>query len=233
MSCLMLEVAVWLGGGTQAATEFFRTRVHKNEQSDRFPTSPSIVGYEDCFHNGEEALTSAKGIAVSTNRNQWVFDGITGRIVDFLVENILVNAKQRPGIGWTARRLREIIDVRNSIPRPSPPAVPSSPTSSKLRADSGVNWGTGGSIPRRLSTKSDDFKSPPQAGEQTRVPLVRKPPKHSEATVDYVSDYRDAWEWSREPDLLKVMEPFLADVRGELDGRDQRIKYSSSITTAT
>ncbi|KAL8363328.1 hypothetical protein RB601_009210 [Gaeumannomyces tritici] len=164
MSCLMLEVAVWLGGGTQAAAEFFRTRVHKKEQSDRFPTSPSIVGYEGCFHNGEETLTSVKGIAVPTNRNQWVFDGITGRIVDSLVENILVNAKQRPGISWTAR------------------SSPIKPYIQQARADSGVNWGTDGSIPRRLSTKSDNFKSPPQAGEQTRVPLVRKPPKHSEAT---------------------------------------------------
>ncbi|KAL8387972.1 hypothetical protein RB595_009540 [Gaeumannomyces hyphopodioides] len=221
LSCLMLEIAVWLAGGAQAAAKFCRDRVEENKQSGRFPISPSIVGYEGCFHDGEELLESVKDIGRWTDRSRGVFAGITGKIVDFLIEHVLVNKNQRPDANSTARRLQDIIDARNNIPGPLSPAAPSSSAPRKSRADSGVSWRVDGPAARPSFTKSDTAKSPSPRGERTRALPVRKPPKHSEVTVDYVIDYRSAWKRSREPDPLNVMDPFFADVEKELDGRDQ------------
>ncbi|EJT82372.1 serine/threonine protein kinase [Gaeumannomyces tritici R3-111a-1] len=136
LSCLMLEIAVWLAGGSQAATDFFQARVDENSVQRLPPASPSVVGYEGCFHDGRRALKAVRDVVALSKSNQRFFDGITGKIVEYVLEHGLNSKpKLRGDAASTARRLQAIIDDPDNLVEPQYPALPPSPAPTEFEPD--------------------------------------------------------------------------------------------------
>lgn len=143
LSCLMLEVAVWLVGGSQAVMDFFQARLDENTKTEHRPPSlPSVAGYEGCFHDGAHPLAAVRDVRSLSDRNRRVFDGITGKIVDFILAHGLWNEpKLRGDAASTARRLQEIIDDPNNLAQPPSPTLPPSPAATDFMPDAGTpDW---------------------------------------------------------------------------------------------
>ncbi|KAL8369796.1 hypothetical protein RB595_000234 [Gaeumannomyces hyphopodioides] len=137
LSCLMLEVAVWLVGGSQAATEFLQTRVEENRARGYSP------GYEGCFHDGARALRAVRNVEALSKSNRRVFDGITGKIVESLLEHGLNSQPRLRGdAASTARRLQDIIDDPNNLTQPRSPELPPSPAATDFQPDTATLGGS-------------------------------------------------------------------------------------------